>query len=299
MNKIIILGGCGYLGSKLFLHLKDNYEVSTVDLEWFGNYVNPNNLKIDFRYLDKNFFSDFDVVILLAGHSSVPMCANDRLSSFKNNVENFIYLTEKLDKQKFIYASSSSVYGNIGAIEAKEDSEFFKPKTFYDLNKKEIDCYMDISNLNYYALRFGTINGYSPNLRIDIMINKMFEDAKSKGKIEIYNPNISRPILGIDDCCNAIEYIIKNKSNKGIYNLASFNAKVIDIANSCKKYIKDVEIILKGEAPSYDFGIDTTKFKITYDFEFKETVETIISKLLNSKYRTSTRNGINYGSKYV
>src|SRR5581483_9292443 len=104
--KIVILGGCGYIGSRLFTYLTEkNYSVDTVDLEWFGNYVNPKNIIANFDDLPKKFYDKYDVVILLAGHSTVGMCQNDALGSLENNIASFVNLTQKLQKQKFIYAS--------------------------------------------------------------------------------------------------------------------------------------------------------------------------------------------------
>ena len=51
MKKILVTGGCGYIGSAIYNNLKDKYIVDTVDLEWFGNYTNPNNIKKDFDEL--------------------------------------------------------------------------------------------------------------------------------------------------------------------------------------------------------------------------------------------------------
>jgi nucleoside-diphosphate-sugar epimerase len=282
--KVLIIGGCGYIGSRLYLHLKEKgMKVATLDLEWFGNHVNTYNFKIDFGK-EKNpswYLHERDAVVLLAGHSSVPMCKDDMMSSFKNNVFNFIKLLDSINpRTKFIYASSSSVYGNTHDIEAPEDWERYDPKTYYDLQKQEIDYYARLSNTEYYGLRFGTVNGWSPNLRTDIMLNKMYESAIAEGKVHVFNKHIYRPILGIEDLCRAIEAVIKGPDRRGIYNLASFNASVEEIANAIKKALnEEIEIVDKGIAQTYNFSISTSKFKSTYNFEFVESVNSIVHSL--------------------
>ena len=279
MKEVLIVGGTGYIGAALYTHLSKHYVVHTVDLEWFGNYTNENNLRVNYSDLSEDFFGHYDVVILLAGNSSVPMCLNNMADTFKNNLVNFVDLLDKLKNQKFIYASSSSIYGDTGEVPAPEDWNQFKPKNYYDLTKQEIDYYAELSKLEYYGLRFGTVNGPSPNLRVDIMINKMYHIAKTMGRIDLFNSHISRPILGINDLCRAVEAIIKSDvDNRGVYNLASFNGNVGGIVEGVTKCV-DTEVIDRGNTPAYNFSIDTSKFQNTYDFEFKESIETIVANL--------------------
>jgi nucleoside-diphosphate-sugar epimerase len=276
MENILIIGGCGYIGSRLFLYLQDiGIKVDTIDLEWYGKNVSLNNKKVDYGNIEIEH--KYKAVILLAGHSSVAMCKNDRYSSFLNNVCNFIKLLDQLDSAtKFIYASSSCVYGNTGNVAVQETWEQYSPKTYYDLQKQEIDHYAKLSNLEYYGLRFGTVNGWSPNIRTDIMINGMYNSVLKENKIYVSNKHIYRPILGIMDLCRAIESIIKGPDHRGIYNLASFNASVEEIANAIKQSIGDIEIVDNGITEAYNFSINTEKFKKTYNFEFKESVHSIV-----------------------
>jgi len=295
-KNVLIIGGCGYIGTRLYNYLKDQYNVSTIDTEWYGNYTNSNNIKKDMKSISDVDLLDKSVVILLAGHSSVKMCENNMMSTLKNNVVNFAELLDKIDDdQLFLYASSSSVYGDTGSRVVDESYSKFKPNNFYDLSKHEIDSYAELSNKTYFGLRFGTVNGYSPNLRNDIMINAMTYNAIENKKIFCFNPEVNRPILGISDLCRAVRTIIEkgNKSNKGIYNLASFNSNAKDIASEVAKVTgaelvisdKPPEIItnVKLQAKAYDFLINSKKFEKEFDFEFEETVESI-TKSLVEKY---------------
>lgn len=277
-NSILIIGGCGYIGSQLYRSLEsDDYKVDTLDLEWYGNFVNPNNIKKDYGTLSRNFLKNYSTIILLAGHSSVAMCQRKMKDAFENNVLKFINLLNKLEGKTLIYASSSSIYGNIGNKLAKETHNTYIPKNYYDLNKQEIDYYASLSNIRFIGLRLGTVNGYSPNLRTDLMINKMYADSLKNDTIKISNINYYRPILGINDLCRSIEKIIK-KPEKGIYNVASFNDTIGRIGQEVSKKM-GVKLIKEKDSPSYNFAIDTTKFEKIYNFKFQDSISTIIESL--------------------
>lgn len=293
-NKILIIGGCGYIGSMLHRNLMGDYQVDTIDAEWYGNFSNDRNLKQDFSSLTRQDVSDYDTVILLAGHSSVKMCDDNMLPTVKNNVLNFAQLIELLSKeQKFIYASSSSVYGDTESNYVDEEYINFRPNNYYDLSKYEIDAYASLSDKFYFGLRFGTVNGYSPNLRNDVMINAMTFNAVENGKIFCFNPKVNRPILGIKDLCRAIRKIVKEAefADRGLYNLASFNSNVETIATEVAKATgAEIELRtppehitnIKLQTKSYDFLIKTEKFQERFKFEFEETTQTIVESLLKN-----------------
>jgi len=133
--RVCILGGAGFIGSRLTAELANQgHEITVVDTMWFGCNIPQERVKAvlhaDFSTLPLDFYKDFDCVVLLAGHSSVKMCIGDLGDSFRNNVSRYVTLLEKLEKLgaqsrrriRFIYASSSSVYGN--ANEAMVDEKY-------------------------------------------------------------------------------------------------------------------------------------------------------------------------------
>lgn len=283
MERVVIIGGCGYIGSKLFTFLKEKgYEVDTVDLEWFGNFINPKNIKCDYRDLPKKFFDSYDVVILLAGHSTIGMCREDIVGSMKNNIENFVILMQKLIKQKFIYASTYRVYNESLTRPAREIDDCRDPFSIYDLTKKTIDDYISFSSLEFYSLRMATANGYSPNLRLNQIINKMYVDAKNKKKITIYDQKANFSLLGLEDLCRAIEKIILGSDQRGVYNIGSFDCNIDLIMKELSKLFKNINSSIKESSKkSYHVRIDTNKFQQTYNFEFKENLNSIITSLVN------------------
>lgn len=306
MKKILLIGGNGYIGSHFYNIFRNKYDITILDICWFSD----KKLSFDYKNLNKNYIELFDIVILLAGHSSVKMCQNNMISSFNNNVKNFIDLLDKITfKQKFIYASSSSVYGDTNYKTVDETNLYFQPNNYYDVTKHIIDLYAQQSNKNYYGLRFGTVNGWSSNLRTDVMINSMVHSGLTDNHIKLYVKNIMRPILGIDDLCKAIDRIILYENSiPGIYNLASFNDTVENIANTVSKItnlpiveydIPAIENITntKLQATSYNFAINSNKFSTNFNYIFSDTAESITETLIK-KYpecNKSTRNiCINY-----
>ena len=276
MNKhVLIIGGCGYVGSLLTTKLKEDYYVDTVDLEWYGDKTHKNNFLVDFHNLNEDFYRKYQVIILLAGHSSVKMCLDNRASMFNNNVRNFVDLLDKLtDDQTFIYASSSSVYN--------------ENKTFtnnYDVSKSQIDEYAKLSAKKYFGLRFGTVSGCSPNFRIDSMINRMVYDALIKKKVTCFNPDIKRPILNIVDLCAGIRKIIQLGvfGNRGIYNMSSFNTTPRDVAKHVSNYLSvDLDVHEGWSDDVYDFQMDSTRFSEVFDFTFSDDIFAITDSIVTN-----------------
>jgi len=291
MKKILIVGGEGYIGSRLSLDFSKKYNVTSLDVCWFSD---PNSETIigDLREYSEEFYRMFDCVILLAGHSSVNMCEGKIGSAFNNNVENFLHLISKIGKgQKFIYASSSSVYGNSGSKHVDEGYTDFIPHNHYDITKHVIDLYAPKFDVEYYGLRFGTVNGFSPKMRSDVMINSMIYNGKINGEIKLFIKDIMRPILGISDLSLAIQKIIDSDSDKrGIYNLASFNKTAEEIAHGVKDCtgfkINDLGDSIpnitnsKLQTRSYNFSIDSSKFINAFDFKFNDSVESIAKEII-------------------
>jgi len=290
LKRILLIGGCGYIGSRLYSLLSKNYNVTSVDLEWFDSFV-PHNFCRDYNKLNKTFINRFDVVILLAGHSSTQMCIDNAKASYANNVGNFVNLIEKIKDTKFIYASSSSVYGNFKDRLATEKVLGFAPNNFYDLTKHIIDLHASLYPIEYYGLRLGTVNGFSESFRKDIMINAMYASYDKYGYIKEYNPEVYRPILDIKDLGRAIETIIENGSieKAGIYNLGSFNSQVKDIVTRVSKYLNCRVEKVKGtddtklQSGLYNFSINSDKFRDTFSFEFKGNVKSILDDITSDR----------------
>jgi nucleoside-diphosphate-sugar epimerase len=280
MNDTLIIGGNGYVGSLLYSKIN----ADSIDLCLYGKDLDYSQ-KINYNNAD---ISSYKNIILLAGHSSVKMCEFNRKNAWVNNVDYFYNLCERLTPdQLLIYASSASVYGIKGNI-CKESNINLNPLNHYDFTKVTTDIIANkfISDgKNIIGLRFGTVNGYSKNIRSDLMINAMVHSYKTNGFIQSFNDWIKRPILGTEDLVEAIITILESKKvYSGQYNLCSFNLTVFEIANTVSKILgcelKRNENLSKEKV--YDFEIDNSKFKNIYNFEFKQTIESIAQSLIDT-----------------
>lgn len=283
---ILVIGGNGYIGSALSLYLGAcGHLVDSVDLCLYGDNVTRSRV-MDFCQMSAEDLGRYDVIILLAGNSSVHSCLGAPLHSLDNNVRNFVQLLGKIQDQKLLYASTSSVYGITPDYPASEQEFNFKPISNYDLTKMVIDHYASLSSARYYGLRFGTVSGYlnSAVVREDIMINAMVKSALTQGVITCMNPELHRPILGLRDLCRAVKAIVDApEAPRGIYNLASFNSQVGAIAARVQHHTKaNIKLEYDPRKVVYDFQIDTALFECTFDFQFKDTADDIILSLLEN-----------------
>lgn len=279
-SKNLIIGGNGYIGSALYQAI----EADSVDLCMFGK---------DLGYSHKINYNNFDIssyknIILLAGHSSVAMCENNKQNAWINNVDYFYNLCDKLNKdQLLIYASSASVYGKSSNV-CLENNLNISPINQYDLTKITIDIIANKfinDGKKIIGLRFGTVNGYSPNIREDLMINSMILSAKKNGHIEVFDKWISRPILAIEDLVNSIICILESKNLcLGQYNLCSFNNTVDEISRNVSRILgcKIIDKEVKNDK-NYDFSIDNKKFQDDYEFTFKCDIECIVKSIIDNK----------------
>lgn len=274
----LIIGGNGYIGSALYQKIN----ADSVDLCLFGK---------DLGYSKKVNFNSFDIsnyknIILLAGHSSVQMCEYNKKNAWENNVTYFYNLCENLSPdQLLVYASSGSVYGRKIDICDEKDINL-NPINHYDLTKVTIDIIANkfiLEGKNIIGLRFGTVNGYSPNIRSDLMINSMVYSYKTKGYIQVSNDWIKRPILAIDDLVNAIIRILESKKIfSGQYNLCSFNSTVAEISQTVSQFLNCEVIKMPNSGKAYDFEISSSKFQNIYNFKFNQDILSIITNMVNS-----------------
>lgn len=279
--KILLLGGNGYAGSALWTGLKDHH-LNSIDLCMFGKDLGYSD-KIDIADLTQEQIADFDVVILLAAHSSVGLCITAPLGAVKNNIENFVHITNIMKPdQKLIYASSTSVYGQSGT-NCTESQTSWAHYNWYDITKKSLDVLAQSliqKGRPIVGLRFGTICGPSPNTRQDLFLNSMTSSALSNGSLWVNNLSSWRSVLAISDLVSAFDKLINHKFVPGIYNLKSFDTNMGTasqlIANRTGVSIEYRE----DDASSYNFTVDHQKFCQTFDWEPQMSIESVVAQLI-------------------
>jgi len=296
LKNIFITGGGGYVGSKLATDLVNKgYSVTVYDLMIFEKKLFFNNKKInlvigDIRNIDllKKSIKNHDVFIHLACISNDPSFDKDIKKSKEINYDCFepiVKLTKKFGIQKFIFASSSSVYGLKKNVEVTEDLKL-EPLTLYSKYKAECETILNnYSSKDFIVsvIRPATVCGYSKRQRLDVIVNLMTNLAFHQRKIKIFGGNQLRPNIHINDISSAFIAIIEandNKVNKEVFNAGSYNFKVIDLAKIIKKIIGDdvkVEIISSKDNRSYH--INSEKIEKILKFIPSFTVEDAVKDL--------------------
>ena len=284
MKKILLIGGNGYLGCRIYEYLLNKkYDVTNLDLGWFG-IVYPETIQKDYRDLTKEELSKYTHIILLAGHSSVSMCGGELTSCFNNNVFNFTNLLDKIDdNQTLIYSSTLAVYGNNPKLVTEEDP-IKKALNVYDYTKIARENIANFyPNKKLIGLRFGSVSGFSPNFRNENLLNALTMSSMNKLPLTISNGDAYRSVLGLNDLCCAIDKIIevdiiKNK----IYNLTSVSDKIINFGYEVKR-LTDSELIVNDSFKTdYSFNCSAELFEKDYNFKFGDTIESIYNDIITN-----------------
>jgi len=306
--KLLIAGGAGYIGSVLIPQLLERgYDVDVIDLFWFGNHL-PKEVGI----INKNIFdlevsdvSGYDQVIFLAGLSNDPMAEYSPSENFVSNgsAPPFLaYICKKAGVRRFIYAGSCSVYGYTVNELYDETSPAISsyPYGISKLQGEHAVMQMHDKNFSVIALRQGTVSGYSPRMRFDLVVNTMFKFAVTEGTITVNNPAIWRPILAIKDAAIAYTRAIEaNEDISGVFNVASGNYTVGEIGDlvksGVKKYLnKDVRLNIKHIQDYRNYKVSIEKAKKVLSFHPQNGVESIIEDLVANMDKFKDFNDMNY-----
>lgn len=295
--RILVAGGAGYIGSRLIpVLLEHGYKIDVVDLLWFGNHL-PENVSVVRKDLFKcqpDDLKDYDQVIFLAGLSNDPMAEFDPSMNFIFNgalPSYTAYIAKKAGVKRFIYASSCSVYG----YTVNELYDEASPVTCgypYGISKLQGErgvLQLQDKDFSVIALRQGTVCGYSPRMRLDLIVNTMFRFAMGDRKITVNNPSIWRPILDIRDAATAyLRAIQADYSLSGVFNVASGNYTVGQVGDMVKYEVekltgKKVAIALKNIEDFRNYKVTIDKAKTYLGYQPQHAIEDIIDDLYESQ----------------
>ena len=304
IKNILITGGGGYAGTVLteFL-IKRNYKVKIYDNFLYGNFLKKNkNLKIFKKdILDYKSFSkackNVDAVLHLACISNDPGFDLKPGLSKKINFDCFeklVQISKNNGVKRFIYCSTSSVYGISKSKNIKENHPL-KPLT--DYNKYKGLCepilfkYSD-KNFTTVVARPATLCGYSPRCRLDVSVNILTNHAYHNKEIKIFGGDQKRPNLHINDMCRAYLKLIQSSSKKvqkEVFNIGYRNLKIKQIAKIVKKTVEKFfkeqgknQLISLTYTPSNDkrsYHINSDKIKRKLNFRPKYNIEDAVLDL--------------------
>jgi nucleoside-diphosphate-sugar epimerase len=288
---ILIAGGCGYVGTQLVKILNQrNHNVTIVDLQWFGNKTGQEVINKDIFDINTNYLSNFDCVIFTAGLSNDPMADFSPAKNFIYNAacpSYLAYIAKKAGVKKFIYASSCSVYGfTDDKFSTEEDLTITQhPYGISKLQGERGVLQIADDNFKVIALRKGTVCGYSPRMRLDLVLNIMFKNAMSDNVITVNNPEIWRPILSIQDAVQAYVNAVEIDAPSGTYNVFSDNYQIKELAeivkNKVEKFIKkSIEIKTLNIHDVRNYKVSLEKAKKFLNFTPKYKAEEIVEDLI-------------------
>ncbi|MDM8557422.1 SDR family oxidoreductase [Candidatus Parabeggiatoa sp. HSG14] len=289
--KILLAGGAGYIGSLLIPKLLEHgYEVGVIDLLWFGNHL-PKEVKViekDLFDCQQADFEGYDQVIFLAGLSNDPMAEFSPAMNFISNGAQpsyLAYIAKLAGVKRFIYGSSCSVYG----YTVNELYDEGSPVTCgypYGISKLQGErgvIQMQDDNFSVIALRQGTVCGYSPRIRFDLIVNTMYKSCMVNGKVTVNNASIWRPLLDIRDATNAyLRAIQADQSISGVFNVASDNYTVGQVGDMVKDQVEaltgqKIAIEIKNIQDFRNYKVTWKKAKTVLGYEPKYTVSDIIA----------------------
>jgi nucleoside-diphosphate-sugar epimerase len=297
--KILIAGGAGYVGSVLIPKLLDRgHKVDVVELFWFGN-----NLPGEVGIVPKDIFDlsvedlhGYEQVVFLAGLSNDPMA---EFSPSKNFIFNaaapayLAYIAKKADVRRYVYACSCSVYGFTEDELYDETGPAISsyPYGISKLQGEKAALQLQDDRFSVISLRKGTVCGYSPRMRLDLIVNTMFKSALRDSSITVNNPAIWRPIVSTRDAaCAYIRAIEASYKISGVFNIASGNYTVGEVADRVRQAIEEhtgykVTLQIKAVQDFRNYKVTTQKAENVLSFHPQDDVRSIVANLLENRQR--------------
>ncbi len=253
-QKILVTGGAGYLGSILVPQLLDDgFEVTVVDNFMFNQsslnqlYSNENfnmiNQDVRIKGEMKPIYSKYDIIIPLAAIVGAPLCKKDPINANLTNHNSIIDMLDLLSKdQVIIMPTTNSAYGTGDKDNFCDEETPLKPISTYAIDKVKIEKKL-MERDNSISYRLATVFGFSPRMRLDLLVNDFVYRAYKDNYIVLFESKFKRNYIHIKDVAKAFLHAIKNfkemKSN--IYNVGLSNANIskYELCEKIKKFIPE------------------------------------------------------------
>jgi nucleoside-diphosphate-sugar epimerase len=294
MKKILIAGGAGFIGTRLSNKISSKYNVTVMDHFWFGDMLNDNITKIkqDINTIKTEDLIGYDAVLFLAGLSNDPMAMYRPDLNFIENSATPTYLAfcaKEAGVKRFICASSCSVYGHTKNKTLNEKSKV-KPSYAYGISKLQCEkgiTILEDNNFKPILFRKGTVGGWSPKMRFDLVVNTMLMTALTKKKITINSPKLWRPLIDIKDVIQAYELAIEADLDiTGVYNISGGNYTIGDLGklifNNLKERGYDIELETLNIKDFRNYKVDISKVKDELGFNPKYNPNDSIQEILDN-----------------
>lgn len=287
--KILLTGGCGYVGTPLAeALLKDGHQVTVVDTQWFGNYLPQHPqlevIKADIRESRPEWFAGVEAVVHLANIANDPSVDLDPALSWEVNVLASHLLADEAVRagvRQFIYASSGSVYGVKTEERVTEDLRLV-PISVYNKTKMcaERVLLSFTDSMAVHCIRPATVCGLSPRMRLDLSVNLLTTQAVLNKKVTVFGGDQTRPNIHVADLVNVYRHFLGSTIDSGCYNAGFENLTILEIAKmAVAAEPAEIEVTPSNDPRSY--RLDSQKL-LTTGFRPQKTVGDAIDEIANA-----------------
>ena len=304
MTKVLVTGGAGYVGHVLTPRLlAAGHEVTVYDTLFFGcRFPNHARLRVvqgDIRDTAKlaAHFPGQDAVLHLACISNDASFELDEALSKTINYDCFepiVIAAKKAGVKRFVYCSSSSVYGVSNSPEVTEDHALV-PLTLYNKFKGMCEPLLwkhMADDFTAVAIRPATVCGYSPRTRLDLSVNILTNHGVNKGVITVFGGDQMRPNLHIEDMVDAYELMLEaphEKIHGEVFNIGFQNHSIAHLARIVQAVVHEelpergaVDIVTTPSDDNRSYHVNSDKIRRVLGFQPKRTVEDAVRDLVRA-----------------
>jgi nucleoside-diphosphate-sugar epimerase len=285
--RILVTGACGYKGHVLVPKLlARGHEVVAIDTQWFGCFLKPHDnleiIKADVRDQGDVPLTGVDCIIHLSSIANDPCADLDPKLTWEISALATMQLADRARRagiERFIYASSGSVYGVSDEPQVTEELELH-PLSEYNKTKmvgeRVVLSYSD--DMAVQIVRPATVCGLSPRMRLDVAVNMLTMQALTKGEITVFGGDQTRPNIHIDDITDVYLHMLDRPDVVGVYNAGFENISILEIAEMVTKHAPAETTVTESNDPR-SYRVNSDKLLAT-GFAPKKSVEDAIKEIV-------------------